>query len=53
MRRQRNTSQVTEQGKSPKEELNEVEASNLEDAEFKVMPIRMLKSMKKDIEAVK
>ena len=48
MRRQRNKSQVTEQGKSPKE-LNEVEASNLEDAEFKVMPIRMLKSMKKDI----
>ena len=35
------------------EELDEMEASNLLDGEFKVMIIRILDSMKKDIDTIK
>ena len=59
MVRQRNMLQMKGQEKSPEKELNEMEASNLSDIEFKVMIIRMLKelsenynSMKKDIETI-
>ena len=51
--RQRNRSQMKEQEKYPEKELNEMEASHLSDTEFKVMVIRMLKGMKKDIETIK
>ena len=51
---------MKEQEKSPEKEVNEMEASNLSDIEFKVEVIRMLKelsenynSMKKDIETMK
>ena len=44
---------MKEQENSPKEELDEMEASNLSDREFRVMVIRILKSMKKDIETIK
>ena len=37
----------------PEEELNEMEASNLSDREFKLMIIRMFNSIKKDIENIK
>ena len=47
MERQINIPQMKEQEKSPKEELDEMEASNLSDREFRVMIIRMLNSMKK------
>ena len=44
---------MKEQKESPEIELNEMEASNLPETEFKVMAIRMLNSMKKDIENMK
>ena len=37
----------------PPEELNEKEASNLSNIEFKVIVIRILNSMKKDTETIK
>ena len=36
-----------------KKQVNEMEASNLSDIKFKVMIIRMLNSLKKDIESIK
>ena len=44
---------MKEQDHSPEEELDKTEASNLSDTEFRVMIIRILKSMKKDIEIIK
>ena len=41
MRRQRNRAQMKEQNKTPEKELNEMEISNLSDAEFKTLVIRM------------
>ena len=43
---ERNRPQMEEQDNSPKE-LDEIEASNLSDREFRVMFIRILNSMKK------
>ena len=45
MRRQRNMAQMKEQNKTPGKELNEMEVSNLSDAEFKILFIRMLKEI--------
>ena len=42
MRRQRNGAQMKEQNKTPEKERNEMEISNLSDAEFKTLAIRML-----------
>ena len=44
-RRQRNVAQMKEQRKTPEKELNEMEISNLSDAEFKTLVIRMLKEL--------
>ena len=44
---------MKEQKNSPEEELNEMEASNLIDIDFKVMIIRILNSMKKYMKAEK
>ena len=52
MGRQINRPQMREQENSP-EELDEMEASNLSDGEFRVMVIRILYSMKKNIEIIK
>ena len=52
MGRQRNRYHVKEQDKYP-EKLYEMEASNLSDREFRVMIIRILNTMKKDIETIK
>ena len=52
MGRQRNRPQMKEQESFP-EELDEREASNLSDRAFRVMIIRILNSMKKDIETIK
>ena len=52
MGRQRNKPQVKEQQNSPEEELNEMEASNLSNVQFKIMIIRMLNSIKIDIEVI-
>ena len=53
MGRKRNRPQMKEQDSSPKEELDEMGASNLSNREFRVMIIRILNSMKKDIETIK
>ena len=52
MGRQRKV-QMKDRENSPEEELNEIEASNLSDTEFKVMIIRKLNRMKKDIKTIK
>ena len=43
--RQRNNPQSKGKRESPEKELNEIEASNLSDTEFKVMVIKMLKQL--------
>ena len=53
MRRQRNMAQMKEQTKSPEKELNEMEISNLLDAEVKSLVIRMLKELSEDINSIK
>ena len=45
MRTQRNMAQMKEQDKTPEKELNQMEKSNLSDAEFKTLVIRMLTEM--------
>ena len=45
MRRQRNMAQMKERNKTPEKELNEMEISNLSDAEFKTLVIRMLREL--------
>ena len=46
MKRQRNTAQMKEQNKTPEKELNKMETSNLSDAKFKTLVIRMLSELK-------
>ena len=45
MMRQRKMAQMKEQNKSPGKALNEKDISNLSDAEFKTLLIRMLKQI--------
>ena len=45
MRRQRNMAQMKEQIKTPIKELSKMMISNLSDAEFKTLFIRMLKEL--------
>ena len=52
MERQKHKPQVKEQENSPEEKLNEMEVSNWSDLEFKIIIIRMLNSMKKDMEVL-
>ena len=49
MRRQRNMAQMKEQIKTPEKELKEMEISNLSDAEFKKLVIRMLEELNEDL----
>ena len=53
MRKQRNMAQMKEQIKIPEKELNKMEISNLSDAEFKTMFIRMLKELSEDLSRIK
>ena len=53
MRRQRNMAQMKEQIKGPEKELKELEISNLSDAEFKTLVIRMLKELSEDLSSIK
>ena len=54
MGRQRNKFQMKEQENSLEEELiDERESSNLSDRKFRVMIMRILNNMKKDIETIK
>ena len=51
--RQRNMAQMKEQIKTPEKELNEMEISNLSDAEFNIQVIRMLKEVREDLNSIK
>ena len=51
--RPRNMAQMKEQIKTPEKMLNEMEKSNLSDAEFKTLFIRMLKELSKGINGIK
>ena len=53
MRRQRNMAQMKEQIKTPEKELNKMEISNLSDAEFKTLVIRMPKEFSEDLSSIK
>ena len=53
MRRQRNMAQMKEQIKTPEKELNEMQISNLSDAEFKTLVIKMLKKLSEDLSSMK
>ena len=53
MRRQRNMAQIKELIKTPEKELNRMEISNLSDAEFKTLVIRMLKELSEDLNSIK
>ena len=45
MRRQRNMAQMKEQKRTPEKELNKMKISDLSDAEFKTLVIRMHKEL--------
>ena len=45
--------QMKEQIKIPEKELNKMEISNLKDAEFKTLVIRMLKELSEDLSCIK
>ena len=51
--RQRHMAQMKGRIKIPEEELNEMEISNLSDAEFKTLVIRMLKELCEDLSSIK
>ena len=53
MRRQRNMAHMKEQIKTPEKELNEMEISNLSDAEFKTLITIMLKELSEDLNSIK
>ena len=43
MSRQRNMAQMKEQNKTPEKEVNNMQSSNLSDAEFKTLVIKILR----------
>ena len=45
--------QMEEQNKTPEKELNKMEISNLSDAEFKMLVIRMLRELSEDLSSIK
>ena len=45
--------QVKEQIKTPEKELSKMEISNLSDAEFKTLVIRMLKELSEDFSSIR
>ena len=53
MRRQRYMDQMREQIKTPEKELNKMEISNLSDAQFKTLVIRMLKELSENLNSIK
>ena len=46
MERQRNISHIKKQNKAPEKKSNKMETSNLPDAEFKTLVIKMLKELR-------
>ena len=53
MKRQRHMAQMKEQIKTPEKELNKMEISDLLDAEFKTLVIRMFKELSEDLNSIK
>ena len=53
MRRQRTMAQTKEQIKTPEKELDKMEISNLSDAEFKTLVIRMLQELTRYFYSIK
>ena len=53
MKRQRNMAQMKEQIKTPEKELNEMEISNLSDAEFRTLVISMFNELSENIYNIK
>ena len=53
MRRQRNMAQMKEQIKTIEKELNEMDISNILDAEFKTLVIKMLKELSEGFKSIK
>ena len=53
MRRQRSMAQMKERIKTPEKELNEMEISNLPDAKFKTLVIRMFKELSEYLNNIK
>ena len=53
MSRQRNMAQKKEQIKIPEKELNKMEISNLSNAEFKTLVIRMLSELSENFNSIK
>ena len=53
MRRQRNIAQMKGQNKTPEKELSKMETSNLLDAEFKTLVIKMLKELSENLNNIK
>ena len=52
-KRQRNMTEMKEQIEVPEKELNKMEISNLSDAEFKILVIRMLKELSVHLNRIK
>ena len=44
---------MKEQSKTPEKELNKMEISNLSDAEYKTLVMRMLKELSEDLSSIK
>ena len=53
MRRQGNMAQMKGQIKTPGKELNKMEISNLSDAEFKTLVVRMFKELSENFNNIK
>ena len=53
MRRQRNIAQMKKPTKTPEKELNKREISNLSDAEFKTLVVRVFKELSEDLNSIK
>ena len=45
--------QMKEQMKTPEKDLNEIEISNLSDAELRTLVIKMLKELSEDLSSIK
>ena len=50
MRRQRNTQQMKEQGKNPRDQTNEEEIGSLPEKEFRIMIVKMIQNLGSRIE---
>ena len=50
MRQQRNMSQMKEQGKTPEEQLSEVEIGNLLEKEFRIMTVKMIPKISEKVQ---